>query len=104
MVETSSLSIRSIELQLVRIEELKVAGTKQIKKASEIQTIQVADGNVCRSFVIPICMVFPRLYSRPSMSISEVNLDFSVNLVIVFVDGCMISESFPININRGNKV
>ena len=33
------------------------------RAATEIQNIQIADGDVCRNLVIPIYMVFPRLFT-----------------------------------------
>lgn len=35
--------------------------------ATEIQNIQVADGNVCPMINIPIYMIFPRLFSCPTL-------------------------------------
>jgi hypothetical protein len=37
------------------------------KDASEIQTIQIGEGNVIKGLPIPIYMVFPRLFSSPSV-------------------------------------
>jgi len=36
--------------------------------ATEIQNIQIADGDVCRGVSIPIYMVFPRLFTCPTLS------------------------------------
>jgi len=46
-VEVSIASIRSVELQLVRVETVLSDG-KETKEASEIQNIQIGDGNICR--------------------------------------------------------
>jgi len=35
--------------------------------ASEIQTIQIGDGNVIKGLPIPIFMIFPRLFSCPTL-------------------------------------
>ena len=35
--------------------------------ATEIQNIQVADGDVCRGMEIPLYMVFPRLFTCPTL-------------------------------------
>lgn len=46
-VEISLAPIRSVELQLVRVETVLTDG-KETKDASEIQNIQIGDGNICR--------------------------------------------------------
>lgn len=37
------------------------------RDATEIQNIQIAEGDVCRSLPIPIYMVFPRLFTCPTL-------------------------------------
>lgn len=37
------------------------------RDATEIQNIQIADGDVCRGLPIPIHMVFPRLFTCPTL-------------------------------------
>lgn len=37
------------------------------RDATEIQNIQIADGDVCRGLSIPIYMVFPRLFTCPTL-------------------------------------
>jgi len=60
--------------------------------ATEIQNIQIADGDVCRELPIPIYMIFPRLFTCPSLTTSNFKIGklFIVNyeqtvLLIVFV-------------------
>ena len=36
--------------------------------ATEIQNIQIADGDVCRGLPIPIFMIFPRLFTCPTLT------------------------------------
>ena len=36
--------------------------------ATEIQNIQISDGDVCRGMVIPIYMIFPRLFTCPTLA------------------------------------
>ena len=38
-----------------------------MRAATEIQNIQIGDGNVAKDFEIPIYMVFPRLFTCPSL-------------------------------------
>lgn len=37
------------------------------RDATEIQNIQIADGDVCRGLPVPIYMVFPRLFTCPTL-------------------------------------
>lgn len=90
-VENSEVPIKSIELQLVRVEtcgeetcckKTRRAGEQSFtllclsspgcaegyaRDATEIQNIQIAEGDVCRSLPIPIYMVFPRLFTCPTL-------------------------------------
>lgn len=96
VVENSDLPIKSIELQLVRVETcgkhrwwkipdrpgfllyrgcfLKLhlifaigCAEGYARDATEIQNIQIAEGNVCHGLSIPIYMVFPRLFTCPTL-------------------------------------
>mmetsp|Transcript_34710 Transcript_34710/g.79172 ORF Transcript_34710/g.79172 Transcript_34710/m.79172 type:complete len:298 (+) Transcript_34710:3-896(+) len=98
-VEEAEAEIRSLEIQLVRVE---TCGTSEgmAKEASEIQSIQVADGNVTRKFEIPLYMIFPRLFTCPTVSVKQFKVDFEVNLVVHFMEGYTITENFPIKLYR----
>lgn len=99
VIEESFSPIKSVELQLVRVETV-VQGGRTVKEATEIQNIQIGDGNICRSLSVPMYMVFPRLFSCPTFSTANFKIEFEVNLVVVFGDGYMITENFPIMIYR----
>ena len=65
-VEECSATIKSIELQLVRVETCGYQdGTA--REATEIQNIQIADGPVCHGWPIPVHMIFPRLFTCPTV-------------------------------------
>ncbi|RWS20406.1 Down syndrome critical region protein 3-like protein, partial [Leptotrombidium deliense] len=65
-VENCDAPIRSIELQLVRVETCGCA-EGYARDATEIQNIQIGEGDVCRGVPIPIYMVFPRLFTCPTL-------------------------------------
>lgn len=46
--------------------------------ATEIQNIQIADGDVARSMAIPIYMVFPRLFTCPTLSTNNFKVGESI--------------------------
>ena len=50
--------------------------------------------------VVPMYMVFPRLFSCPTVISTMFKIEFEVNLVVVFGDGYMVTENFPITIIR----
>lgn len=98
-VERSSAAIRSIELQLVRVETCGCA-EGYARDPTEIQNIQIADGDVCRGVVIPLYMVFPRLFTCPTLATSNFKVEFEVNIVIIFHDDYLVTENFPIKLLR----
>lgn len=65
-VQHTEAAIKSIEMQLVRVE---TCGCDEgySKDATEIQTIQIADGNVLPKLELPIYMVLPRLFTCPTL-------------------------------------
>jgi hypothetical protein len=99
VVKECEVPIRSMELQLVRVETIITDG-KPMKESTEIQNIQIGEGNICRDMIVPLYMVFPRLFSCPTVLASQFKLEFEVNLIVVFGEGYMITENFPITISR----
>jgi len=91
--------IRSLELQLVRVETVG-EGKNAPREATEIQNIQIGEGNVVRDMVVPMYMVFPRLFSCPTVVSTSFKIEFEVNLIVVFGDGYRITETFPLIISR----
>jgi len=57
IVERSAATIRSIELQLVRVETCGCA-EGYAHDPTEIQNIQIAEGNVCRGIALPLLWYF----------------------------------------------
>ncbi|XP_022320563.1 vacuolar protein sorting-associated protein 26C-like [Crassostrea virginica] len=98
-VEQCETQIKSIEIQLVRVETCGCA-EGYAKDATEIQNIQIADGDVCRGISIPIFMIFPRLFTCPTLSTNNFKVDFEINIVIVFQDNHLVTENFPIKLTR----
>jgi hypothetical protein len=98
-VEHAAVPIKSIELQLVRVETCGCA-EGYAKDATEIQNIQIAEGDVCRGLPIPIFMIFPRLFTCPTLATNNFKVEFEVNIVIVLQDDHLITENFPIKLTR----
>uniref|UniRef100_A0A0K8TF21 Vacuolar protein sorting-associated protein 26C n=1 Tax=Lygus hesperus TaxID=30085 RepID=A0A0K8TF21_LYGHE len=66
-IQHSEIPIKSIELQLVRVETCGCA-EGYAKDVTEIQNIQIGEGNVASGIAIPIYMIFPRLFTCPSLA------------------------------------
>eukprot|EP01098_Paradermamoeba_levis_P007066 TRINITY_DN2939_c0_g1_i1.p1 TRINITY_DN2939_c0_g1~~TRINITY_DN2939_c0_g1_i1.p1 ORF type:complete len:302 (+),score=59.06 TRINITY_DN2939_c0_g1_i1:81-986(+) len=98
-IEECDAIIKSIELQLVRVETCGCAEGYS-KDATEIQNIQVADGDVSRNFSVPLHMIFPRLFTCPTIATRTFKIEFEVNLVVLLTDGHLITENFPIKLIR----
>ncbi|RZC43264.1 Vps26 domain containing protein, partial [Asbolus verrucosus] len=82
VLEKCVIPIRSVELQLVRVETCGCA-EGYAREATEIQNIQIGDGDIPPNIDIPIYMVFPRLFTCPTL-ITNFKIEFEINLVIVF--------------------
>lgn len=100
VLESSDAIIKSVELQLVRVETCGCADG-YAKEATEIQNIQIADGDISRGLSIPIYMVFPRLFTCATVAARTFKIEFEINLVVMLDDGHLITENFPIKLVRG---
>ena len=98
-VSHSSAPIRSIELQLVRVETCGCAEGFS-RDATEIQNIQIGEGDVCRNVSMPIYMIFPRLFTCPTLNTNNFKIEFEVNIIVVFQDDHLVTENFPIKLLR----
>lgn len=90
-------AIKSIEIQLVRIEEIP---KEEFKQASEVQNIQVAHGNVQLGQNIPLFMLLPRYFSCPSKNTSAFGINFQLNISVIFQDLTIVTENIPISLYR----
>jgi len=98
-IESCEEKIKTVEVQLIRIETCGCAEGYS-KDATEIQNIQIGTGNVMRNVPIPIHMVFPRLFTCPTLSTPNFKLEFEINISVVFEDNHLVSENFPIQLTR----
>jgi hypothetical protein len=98
-VRDADQPIRSIDLQMIRIETIR-GGEQQLKKATEILNLQVADGNVRRHSNIPLYLCFPKQFSCPTTYYKHFKIEFEVNLLVTFQNGLLITKNFPIRLYR----
>lgn len=101
IVDKCTTGLSSIDLQLIRIE---TCGCSEgiAREATEIQSIQLASGDVCQGeqWVLPVHMFFPRLFTCPTMSSRNFKIEFEVNVVVKLSDGHVIAENFPLELCR----
>lgn len=111
------MSIRSIEIQLIRVETVGSseyhAKNSKLKPVtfsyfnfqlfdvgSEIQNIEIGCGDVIHDISIPIYMIFPRLFSCPTLETINFKIEFEVNVAITFSNDVVITENFPVRLTR----
>ncbi|KAL2608976.1 hypothetical protein R1flu_027549 [Riccia fluitans] len=85
-VEKSTVPIQSIDIQLLRVESV-AAGDRMATESSEIQTTQIADGDVCRGVKLPMYIILPRLSTCPTLSAGAFSLEFEISVMITFDAG-----------------
>lgn len=94
----TSKAVKSIEIQLIRIEDIP---TEEFKQASEVQNIQVATaGPGLVGLYVPLFMVLPRYFSCPSKNTSAFGINFEANISVIFEDNHIVSENIPILLYR----
>ena len=99
-VVESAAKIKSIELQLVRVESVTAAGIAPTREATEIQNLQIGDGRVCLNLAIPLYMVFPRVFTCPTVVTDTFKVEFELNIICVFEEGYTVTENHGIRLYR----
>ena len=100
-IKECSTQIKSLELQFLRNEKILNKEFEGIAEVSEIQNLQIGDGDVIRNLEIPVFMTFPRGFCCANLETQEVCISFEMNLIIVLVNGVVIMENYPVNLWRG---
>lgn len=78
-VAECAASIKSIELQLVRVETILHGGAQVARESTEIQNLQVGDGDVCKNLAIRLYMIFPRVFTCPTVVTDTFKVEFEVS-------------------------
>ncbi|KAH7823783.1 Down syndrome critical region protein 3-like protein A (DSCR3A) [Monocercomonoides exilis] len=88
-----SQPVRSIDLRLVRLETVSSCSKFEV---TEIETLQIADGDVEPNLSLPLHMIFPKLLTCINMKNELCCIDFEVHVIITFADLSVVSESIPL--------
>lgn len=99
VVIESNRQIKSIDLQLIRIESI-FSGDTGFKEPTEVQSLQIADGDVRKGAKVPLYMLFPRQFTCPTTFYKKFKVEFEVNLSVLFIDGHQLTKNFPIYLIR----
>lgn len=68
---------------------------------TEIQNVQIGDGEVsAHQLPIPIYMVFPRLFTCPTLITNNFKIEFEIKIVVILEDNHIITENIPIKLIR----
>lgn len=94
-----NLPITSVEIQLIRSENVAVGDTVG-RENTEVQNIQIGDGDVQRGVVIPMHMMFPKWYTCAALITDDVKVEFEVNLVVTLEGHTQITQNLPIRLYR----
>ena len=101
-IKECSTQIKSLELQFLRNEKIsKIDDFPGSLEVSEIQNLQIGDGDVIRNLEIPVFMTFPRNFCCANLETKDISITFEMNLIIVLVNGVVIMENYPVNLWRG---
>ncbi len=103
-IERCSVPVTSVEIQLARCESC-ASETRQDKgrEITEVQNIQIGDGDVLRDWDIPVFMKFPRWYTCPAIRTPNLRVDFEISLVVTFEGRTQVSQIVPIHLYRSSK-
>jgi hypothetical protein len=103
-VVRSSVPITSVEIQLARSECCaSEARQDRGREITEVQNIQIGDGDVLRDWDIPIFMRFPRWYTCPAIRTPQLRVEFEISVVITFETRVQVSQMIPIRLYRSAK-
>ena len=99
VVEHINALICSIDIQLVRVETCGCAKVYS-KDATEIQNIQIGEGDICCGMAILLYMIFLRLFTCPTLLKDNFKVEFEINVIVIFQDNRLVQENFPISLTR----
>lgn len=72
------------------------------RDATEIQNIQIADGDVCRGLPIPIYMVFPRLFTCPTLETTNFKVGKQIGSYALFASSIKNKLLVSLQLLAGN--
>lgn len=103
-IDKCDTPITSVEIQLARCESCaSEARQDKGREITEVQNIQIGDGDVLRDWDIPVFMKFPRWYTCPAIRTPNLRVDFEISLVVTFEGRTQVSQIIPIHLYRSSQ-
>jgi len=81
VVEETDYPIANISLQLMRVETCGHS-TGFLKEASEVQRLDIADGDIVPRLPLMIFLIWPRLYTCPTVHSPNFKIEFELNIIV----------------------
>lgn len=98
-VVAAASRVRAVELQLVRVEGAG-GGADGARESTEIQRLQVADGDPARGLPLPLYMLFPKLFTCASVVTPTFSVTYEANVIVAFEDGYVATLNLPLLLYR----
>ena len=71
-----------------------------VRGSSEVQSIQVCDGDIQHGVELLLHMVFPRWFVSTTINTSAFKVSFEVNINIIFANNHVVTENLPLTLFR----
>lgn len=95
----SDATLMSIDLQLLRCETI-CHFDENLRETTEVQSIQIAQGDVARNLDIPVYMVPPRNFTCVSSTTTQFRIEFELNIIVTFTNRVSVTENIPLRFLR----
>jgi len=73
------------------------------KSSSEIKKIEICHGNIPKGVLLPIHIIFPRLFTCKSVKTKTFKIEFEVKMIVYFESGHKATKSIPLILCRGKN-
>jgi len=101
VIEESAFPIASIHLQLMRVETCgHLKGF--LKEATEIERIEIADGDIPPKLPLMLFMILPRQYTCPTVHSPNFKIEFELNILVQLQNDAksVLTRTFPLLLVR----
>jgi hypothetical protein len=99
LVRQSEGELEAVNLQLVRFEQV-AWDEEDIWEESEVQTVQLCQGNVPAMRVVPFSVSFPRFVCAPTVARPEFAVTYALRALLVLRSGHVISDAVAVVLRR----
>jgi len=83
----------------VRVESFNY-NQKDERRATEVQNLQIIDGDPLKNVEVPLHMQFPKVYACPTYLGDKFKIEFEINVIVIFINGYQVTENYPMRLYR----